>query len=293
MTINEQSRHRFLINIADFVVALETDDQAVVGRLYSHYQEFLSPTEPPLITVTLKVTPGALFITPEPGAWIIQASYEANRLVYCSYQEQGEVDLVAGRGVLEMAPEAQVENFLRVLYAWLCLKNQALLLHAAGVIRDGQGYVFFGPSGAGKTTTSRLAARAAHVVSDDLVIIRAGEEGCTLYGVPFRGEFSDAPRANLQAPLRGLFRLKQDVSHYLKPIPHVKGVADLVAASPFVVRELSLSGTLLSVCNQIARLVPVQELHFKRDDGFWKVIHGDMAEIPQAASSDGRSGYRR
>lgn len=272
MSKNGNFQYQILVKIATFVVALDTSDAGVAQRLEQRYHEFLASNETPDISVTLKIVPGALYIEPKPGPWIIESSYAGDRLVYCSYQERGEVDLITGQGFLEMDPTAQVDNFLRTVFAWLCVTNDALLLHSAGVIRDGQGYVFFGPSGAGKTTTSRLASKTAHVVSDDLVIIRCDESGCLLYGVPFKGELSEAPRANQQAPLRGLYRLRQDTSHYLEPIPHIKAVADLAAAAPFIVREKHLSDQLMQVCSKIAKCVPVQQLHFKRDDGFWKVI---------------------
>jgi hypothetical protein len=269
---NGQFQHQILIKIATFVVAFDTSDPGVAQRLEQRYHEFLVSNETPDISVTLKIVPGALYIEPKPGLWVIETSYENNRLIYCSYQERGEVDLISGQGYLEMDPMAPVDNFLRTVYAWLCVTNDALLLHSAGVIRDGLGYVFFGPSGAGKTTTSRLASKTAHVVSDDLVIIHCDENGCTLHGVPFKGELSEAPRANQQAPLKGLYRLRQDTSHFLEPISHIKAVADLVAASPFIVREKRLSDQLMKVCSKIAQCVPVQELHFKRDVGFWRVI---------------------
>jgi hypothetical protein len=269
---NGNFQHQVLVKIASFVVALNTSDDTVAQSLKQRYHEFLGSSETPDISVTLKIVPGALYIEPKPGPWIIESSYENDRLVYCSYQERGKVDLISGEGYLEMDPTTQVDNFLRTIYAWLCVTNDALLLHSAGVIRDGFGFVFFGPSGAGKTTTSRLAAKRGHVVSDDLVIISCDENGCTLHGVPFKGELSEAPRANQQAPLKGLYRLRQDTSHYLEPISHIKAVADLVAASPFIVREKRLSEQLMKVCSKIAKCVPVQQLHFKRDDGFWEVI---------------------
>lgn len=290
MRENGQYQHQILINIANFVVALNTNDTEVAQRIQERYHEFLGTDEKPQISVTLKIVPGALYIKPRPGSWVIESSYTAERLTYCSYQERGEVDLISGLGYLEMDPAAHIENFLRTVYAWLCVQNDALLLHSAGVIRDGCGYVFFGPSGAGKTTTSRLASQTAHVVSDDLVIIQCDENGCTLYGVPFKGELSEAPRANQQAPLKGLFRLRQDTSHYLEPVPHVKAVADLVAASPFIVRERQLSDQLVTVCSKIAQHVPVQQLHFKRDDGFWKVILDEQhsGKVSETASSNSR-----
>jgi hypothetical protein len=227
-----KQEHHILINIADFAVCLVTEEEYVAQRIRSRYHEFLGSTETPLITIELKIIPGAIFIEPEPGQFIIEASYEGDHLTYKSYLERGEVDLIEGRGYLEMSPQASVENLLRAVYAWFCIRNDALLLHSAGVIRDGDGYVFFGPSGAGKTTTSRLAARTALVVSDDLVIIRCDESGGTLYGVPFKGQVSDAPRANQKAPIKGIFRLRQDTSHYIEPLSPIKAVADLVWLPP-------------------------------------------------------------
>jgi len=268
------------LDIAGFVINLETDETAVGDRIRSRYQDFLSTDDSPNLSIRINVIPEAQYIEPKPGPWIIETKYQENRLIYQSYFERGEIDFSSGFGFLEMAPEASIENYLRAGIAWLCVKSESVLLHSAGVIREGIGYVFFGPSGAGKTTTSRISAKSADVVSDDLVIIRIDDDAINLYGVPFRGEMSDAPRANQNAPLRAIFRLRQDTEHYLEQISPVTAVADLVASSPFVVQEISLSDMLINVCTKIAKSVPVMALHFKRDDGFWKVIDEHFEDVP-------------
>jgi hypothetical protein len=284
-TTQQQAIH---INIADFTITLSTDDSAMASRLRERYADFLDETSQSLVTIQLFVKPGAIFIDPQPGPWIIESSYTPNCLTYRSFLEQGEINWETRQGTLELSPEAHIENFLRVVYAWLALQDGGLLLHAAGLIRDGHGYVFFGPSGAGKTTTTRLSAPTTEILSDDLVILRCHNGQCQLYGVPFRGDFSDAPRANQRAPLRGIFRLHQDKRHYLEPLPRVTAIAELVAASPFVVRDLSLSQQLIAVCQQIAQTVPVQLLHFKRDNGFWKEIDGYYENLSETAPANGR-----
>jgi hypothetical protein len=278
---------RLAIDIAGFVVSIETIDEIVAKRIENRYQDFLCTEDSPQISIKINIVPDALYIDPKPGQWVIETDFKDERLEYKSYLERGEVDFTTGRGYLDMAPEANIENFLRATIAWLCVKHDAVLLHAAGVIRNGYGYVFFGPSGAGKTTTSRIAARNYDVVSDDLVVIRIENGSGTLYGVPFRGELSDAPRANQNAPLKAILRIRQDTEHYLEAMPRVIAVADLVASSPFVVRELSLSDMLVAVCDNIARAVPVMSLHFKRDDGYWKVIDEHFDDVPKTASTNG------
>ena len=103
------------------------------------YVDFLDQAVEPLVTIDLQITPGAQFIAPRPGPLVIESSYRPEGLTYLSYLEAGSVDWQTGRGQLEMHPEAGVENFLRVVYAWLCLQDGGLLLHAAGLIRHGEG----------------------------------------------------------------------------------------------------------------------------------------------------------
>ena len=286
------STQAITIDIAGFVTRIHTDSQPFAERVRTRYEAFLGAADAAAdMEVDVTLVPDALYVAPTPGPWLIETEITPERMTFLSYQEKGEVDLLARRGRIEMAPDAHLENYLRVIYAWLCVQNDSLLLHSAGVVRDGWGYVFFGPSGAGKTTTSRLASREGTVLSDDLVILRRDGAGYRLFGVPFKGELSEAPRANQTAPLRGIFRLRQGREHRLAAMPAMTATAEMVGAAPFVVREPQLAQQLITVCNQIARTVPVLNLHFRRDDGFWKVIDEHFAAVPQTAPTDGRPGY--
>lgn len=278
---------KIFINIANIAVGIITTDPETAQKIRHSYREFLDPNATPTVTVTVNIKPGALYVEPLPGNWIIESTYTEDRLTFKSYQEYGELNLKTGEGFVEMAPDAYIENYLRVLYAWLCLKDGGVLLHSSGVVRNNAGYIFFGPSGAGKTTTSRLSARQATVLSDDLVIIRQWNDQYYLFGVPFKGELSDAPRANQYAPLKGIFRLRQDVRHYIEPISRVVAVAEMAGSAPFINNIPALNGKLLTTCNQIARAVPIQQLHFRRDDGFWKVIDEFFAPVPETTPTNG------
>lgn len=274
------------INVAHIAVSIVATNPDIAQKIRHSYQDFLDPQATPLVTVMVNIRPGAMYVEPQPGSWIIETQYTEERLIFKSYQEYGELNLQTGEGFIEMSPDAYIENYLRVIYAWLCLKEGGLLLHSSGVIRQDAGYVFFGPSGAGKTTTSRLASRQAIVLSDDLVIIRLLNEQYHLFGVPFKGELSDAPRANQDAPLKGIFRLRQDVRHYIEPMSRVIAVAEMAGSAPFINNIPALNGKLLMTCNRIARAVPIQQLHFRRDDGFWKVIDEFFAPVPQATPTN-------
>jgi hypothetical protein len=265
---------QLFITIADLTVAVTLPPSDLLARLRQRYDLFLAPpSAKPLVTIECKLTEGARFIAAEPNTtWISNVSLEGNMLYYESYRERGEFNLVTGRATIELAPSADIENFLRVIYAWLCLQHDSLLLHAAGVVKDGQGYVFFGPSGAGKSTTASLSADVATILSDDIVIIRKRDDSYHLCGVPFFGELTQFPPCNMSVPLKGLYRLQQDVWSHVEPLTNVLAVAELGASAPFIVQHSALSSDLLTTCYRLAQSVPVRELYFNRTPAFWKII---------------------
>ncbi len=261
------------ITIADLTVAVTLPPSDLMARLRQRYDLFLTSAQPPQVTIECILTEGARFIDAEPNStWISNVALDGDILHYESYRERGELNLVTRRATIELAPTADIENFLRVVYAWLCLQHDSLLLHAAGVVKDGQGFVFFGPSGAGKSTTAGLSADVATILSDDIVIIRKKGETYHLCGVPFFGELTHFPPRNMSVPLKGIYRLQQDVWSHVEPLSTVLAVAELGASAPFIVQHSALGNELLTTCYRLAQHVPVRELYFNRTPEFWKVI---------------------
>jgi len=82
------------------------------------------------------------------------------------------------RAELRIFPEGAPESlgmFLRLLTSLLLPSRRAVLVHASGVVSEGEGVVFLGESGAGKTTTARRAGREGALrFADDLAILRLG-----------------------------------------------------------------------------------------------------------------------
>lgn len=281
------------IDIAGFIVALHTEDRAFAQRLQAHYAGFcVDSAEAPLLNITITSRPGAQFNIPTPGSFLnIDIHMRHSILTYESYTERGTIDLAQQRGHLEIAPDADIENFLRVAYAWLSLKHNALLLHAAGIVHDNQGYVFFGPSGAGKSTISQLALPDATVFSDDLVLVRQHDDGFRLHGVPFRGSFAISSHSNESAPLRALFRLRQASEHRIQPLSSAQAAAALVAATPFA-NAIPLAGAdILAIATTLIAAVPTAALAFCQDNTFWSIIDEHLASLPTTTPANGRARY--
>lgn len=262
---------QFTISIAEIPLTLDLTNcnQELRTRLTERYTDFIVAGPAPLL-LNIRVEPGAMYLPLAP-TWQVRTSQENGRLNFESHYERGWVERGDGRAELVMREEGDPENFLRVIYAWMCLERQALLVHACGVIRGEAGYVFFGPSGDGKTTTTRLSL-AYSVLSDDLVILKQAAGEWRVYGVPFRGDLPEAPRSNRNAPLRGIFTLVKDIEHHIEPLKSFEAVARLASCVPFVMGQHDTAQRVTDLCVSINAAVPVRALHFRRDPGFWELI---------------------
>jgi hypothetical protein len=82
-------------------------------------------------------------------------------------------------------------------------RDGGLMLHSCGVVRDADALLFTGPSGAGKTTISRLMREHAEasVLSDDRIVLRPDGNGIRIFGTPWHGdgELSSTDSARLRA----------------------------------------------------------------------------------------------
>ena len=264
------------ISIADWPLILDLDgcDAGKWTRLAEYYAAFIMPMKSAAFSVRVQMIPGDPYIPLEAGkTWQVCSTVVAGRLDFESHFEKGWADWTTGQGELVMRPDGDPENFLRVLYAWHCLAEGSLLVHAAAVIREGRGYVFFGPSGNGKTTISRLSLDNT-VLSDDLVIIKKQGETYRVLGVPFRGDFVEGPRTNAAADLRGIFALAKDSAHYVTELTKAEAIARLSACVPFVMGQPANIARVTQVCADLAARVPIRKLHFRRDGGFWEVLDG-------------------
>jgi len=194
-------------------------------------------------------------------------SYEfAGRL--STSRREAELALVASSGPLF---DRGLENFLRPLTASFILERGGLLVHGAGVVRDGQAYVFFGPSGSGKTTVTHLSPRDV-ILSDDLTLVIAEPGGFRAAGIPFGMSHHHAPDTNESFPIAALVRLVQSPEVRRERVTGARALAEVASCLPFVNQEGGEAAVALEAADRVLQQVPVWRLFFRKDDSFWKVI---------------------
>ncbi len=124
-----------------------------------------------------------------------------------------------GLGSLTLMPSDQI------VVARLVADREACLLHSAGVVVDGQGFVFVGHSDAGKSTTVELLRRGfgprLEILCDDRTVVRRWPEGFRVHGTWSHGDVPDVSPGG--APLRAVLFLEQSGENALLPLEESRG----------------------------------------------------------------------
>lgn len=139
-------------------------------------------------------------------------------------------------------------------------------VHALGILDpQGNGRLFVGHSGAGKTTLARLLGQAGGVslLSDDRIILRTTAEGPWIYGTPWHGEAVVASPAG--GPLAGVYFLEHGSRNALRTLtPGAAAAALFARAFPPLYRREALEFTL-GFCGEVATAVPCRVFEFLPD----------------------------
>lgn len=158
--------------------------------------------------------------------------------------------------------------------------SDTFLVHSSAVIAKGSGFLFVGPSEAGKTTAA-MNSSAHHVLGDEMTLVLPRPAGTLIEGTPFNGTFKTKSPGT--APLRAVFLLKQGPQHRILPMDPAEA-ASLLAAEivpPVGLDQIPSPETLPTMVEQAAKIletVPVYQLELLPDPGFWTVIdqHFDL-----------------
>jgi hypothetical protein len=166
--------------------------------------------------------------------------------------------------------EYALDSLLRILLTIVLLPRRGFLLHGATVVRDGRAHIFFGRSGAGKSTVASLSPKGS-VLTDEISLLRYSNGCWQAHGTPFWGEFR-AAGVNRTFPVAGLYLLKQANEEHVEPLSAKQALRALLPCVLFFASEKRAHETLLRTLMALIEEIPCYRLHFRRNAEFWKVI---------------------
>jgi hypothetical protein len=258
-----------MLFIAGLSVRIDSRSQLLLDRLSVRYHGFTRENavhdRPAPFEVLVVLDSGS----PPQDHPAPDAKFSEERIIFNLPGYRGTIDPEASAEltIASHTPVRGVDYFLRVVLSALAYRSGGLLLHAAGIVRDGRAFLFFGRSGSGKTTVARNAPGDL-VLNDDLVLLQPESGRWMAYGTPFTNPSQTRPSAG-SAPAAALLRLVQSQQVLIEPLTGARALAELVACVPVLNAS---PAPPLERCRMLLLSVPAYDLHLRPDPSFWEVI---------------------
>jgi hypothetical protein len=225
---------------------------------------------------------------PEPGPLLFESGglwrvhRHGTRLLYLFHEPRPgapleralQIDRGLRRGVLHIPGEnwRQRAGFAlgypldELLFQHRFALEDALELHACGLVAGGRGVLLCGSSGAGKTTAARLWGRLRRgtlVLSDDRIVVRALGRGFRVHGTPWHGSGRYALDAS--CPLAAVFFIRHAPASEAVRLDRAAAAGQLFARAfppPWDRRGIAAA---LATCDRLASRVACFDLGFRPD----------------------------
>ncbi len=153
-----------------------------------------------------------------------------------------------------------------ILMINLLCRDRGILLHACGIVDRGEGVLFCGMSGGGKSTLANIwkDEKGVTVLSDDRIIVRRIGGRLTAFGTPWHGEAGHCSHERVR--LRKIFFIEHAEKNWVKKISRTEAVSNLLTRSfpPLWDRE-GMARTLEFV-DTLSQQIPCYALGVVPDD---------------------------
>lgn len=258
----------FLLPIGQKSLQITTEDKRLFRSIQNWYKISRMNSNDCLVRIKIHVTDEDFSSLPiQP-----QTIWDGNNCYFWGKGCKGEINALNSATLfLNQGTSFQyIELFNRVVCAVQVFLQGGILVHGAGIERDGQGYLFTGHSGAGKTTVCKVSTKCK-VLNDDIVLLMPLSSSWKIISTPFTNPTQVKPEMG-EAPLKMILELKQANEHSVSEVTNAKAIANLLSHIPVISQSSLHAPMLLSRVTDIIHRTKSAELHFLPDDGFWKII---------------------
>lgn len=283
---------RFL-SIAGITIAVRATEARLFPEWPEPLQRFAVPSQPASIELTVEALSAEEL--PGPGACLFDSGSvwrlmgeDGGYRIECRSEVFGpapykvaRIDAGFSRGVIGMRSDVAGLHPLdfpldELIVTGYLSRGVGVELHSCGLIDHlGQGHIFAGVSGAGKTTTARLWQEQGitGILSDDRVIVREQDGEMRMFGTPWHGEAELALAAS--APVKSIYLLEQANVNAVVPLAPAVAIARLFRCTfpPFY--DPQAIAFTLGFLERVTAAVPVRELQFTRDAGAVEVVRAE------------------
>ncbi|MCB0077625.1 MAG: PqqD family peptide modification chaperone [Anaerolineales bacterium] len=266
----------FTLDVNGVRIGIVASGLSIVSELKRRYRSFISMAEPKWF-LTLAVN-AALPKGKAPKASI---SHTDTKTSFWVDIYKGEMDFGRCRAVVSVPNSPEAISGLERVAAYICMQelhrhHSSLLLHGAGLVVDDVGYAFFGASGRGKSTISRLAAGFGDVLSDELVIVDVSTDQAVLVSTPFWGTGTPTDRVasspQRRVPLQALYDLHHGSEFRVETLSAGAAIMALLASEKVAIERVSNADSWLAIARKVVNTVPIERLQFYPSTDLWEYL---------------------
>jgi|WetSurMetagenome_2_1015567.scaffolds.fasta_scaffold00314_24 hypothetical protein len=159
----------------------------------------------------------------------------------------------------------------QILIARILADRAGFYLHSAGVVYHGQGLLFVGHSGTGKSTTVKMLQGKTEILCDDRIILRKETGEWTIHGTWSHGEIPDVSPG--PAPLKAIFLLEKAEENRIVALEDGKEIlAGLLACVIRPFADADWWKKTLSFVEDVSINVPCYRMLFDKSGGMVSLI---------------------
>jgi hypothetical protein len=255
------------VEIGGIPIQLCTSDPGFRGVIAERYAGFLNPFAAPACRFEIQLTSNQAPADEDVNVFLRGSTWCLRRGDF-----RAEWDLHRREGwIRQCANPYSIDSVLRITHSLLLAMEGGFQLHASSAIRNRRAYLFAGVSGAGKTTTVKLAPPDAVILTDEISYVRRTEAGYRAYGTPFAGEFA-RPGANASALIERVCLLKQSAKNRFRPVSRSKAIRALMRHVLFFAQDKEFVARILDSVVHFVSSVDVVEMEFTPDQRAWELI---------------------
>ena len=199
---------------------------------------------------------------------IVVSTEQEGCLICSKHYREGRI-IMAGD-----IPTHIFERLLIKMYALATAGNDTLVLHAVVVSCEGNGYIFLGPCGAGKSTHARLWLKhieGTELVNDDNPVVRNG----VVYGSPW-SPITPCYR-NVSYPISGFVRLSPAPYNKIHRISGIEAYLNLYCSDMGRIGDSSIAKNIDECLHQtkdkLAQTIPMWHLECLPDEAAARLCH--------------------
>ena len=177
--------------------------------------------------------------------------------------------------------ERIISSIEAIAVQWHANERNGLLLHAAAACSQGQGFIFLGKGGAGKSTAALNSTKLGlPVLGEDRIFVLSDENQQFILSIAPKIPTQITTHPELHPPLKGIFILKKAKHDRLVPISQKETAKMVFKAFKETAASSILSPALFKnafhLACDIARQVPGYDLYLRNSPNFWKLIDAEF-----------------